>query len=113
MAFTSSTVGPHGLVTADGELDVGTAPELRRVVNAALDDAGGTLIVDLTEVTFMDSTTLGVLIGAYNRLRETGGVLALVCPDDRIRRVFRITGLDKVFTLFNTVDEATTALTPS
>lgn len=110
MAFTSSTVGRHGLVRADGELDVGNAPELRRIVDAALDEPTGTLIIDLSAATFMDSTTLGVLIGAYNRLRESGGALAVVCPDERIRRVFRITGLDKVFTLYDAVDEAAAAL---
>ncbi|GAA2632574.1 anti-sigma factor antagonist BldG [Dactylosporangium fulvum] len=101
------------MVTAEGELDVSTSPELRRTVNAALDQGNGTLIVDLSAVTFMDSTTLGVLIGAYNRLRETGGGLAVVCPDDRVRRVFRITGLDKVFHLFDTVDSAAESLSGS
>jgi anti-sigma B factor antagonist len=111
MTFSISTFNGLSVVRADGELDVSTAPQLRQTITTALDDGGGTVIVDLTTVTFMDSTTLGVLIGAHNRVRETGGALGLVCPDDRIRRVFRITGLDKVFTLYDTVPAAATALT--
>ncbi|MFG2041102.1 STAS domain-containing protein [Dactylosporangium sp. NPDC048998] len=109
MAFTIDTVGGHGVVRAEGELDVGTAAQLREAVGAAQDAHPG-LVVDLSAVTFMDSVTLGVLIGAYNRARETGGGLAVVCTDERVRRVFRITGLDKVFALFDTVEAAVAAL---
>ncbi|WP_432824961.1 STAS domain-containing protein [Dactylosporangium sp. CA-092794] len=105
MSFTIDTVGGHGLVRAEGELDVANAPQLREAVTAAL-DGHRTLIVDLSAVTFLDSVTLGVLIGAYNRTRETGGRLAVVCPDERVRRLFRITALDKVFALYDTVDAA-------
>ncbi len=110
MAFLISTFNGHSVVRADGELDVSTAPQLRQTITTALDESDNRVIVDLTAVTFMDSTTLGVLIGAHNRVRETGGVLGLVCPDDKVRRVFRITGLDKVFTLYDTVPDAATAL---
>ncbi|GAA3197145.1 STAS domain-containing protein [Dactylosporangium siamense] len=110
MTFSVSTFQGHSVVRADGELDVSTAPQLRQTITSALDDAGDKVIVDLSAVTFMDSTTLGVLIGAHNRVRESGGFLGLVCPDDKIRRVFRITGLDNVFTLYDTVPDAATAL---
>jgi anti-sigma B factor antagonist len=109
VAFAIGTVGGHGVVHAEGELDVGNAPQLREAVSAAL-DAHTTLVVDLTAVTFMDSVSLGVLIGAYNRAREGGGALAVVCTDDRVRRIFRITGLDKVFTLVDSLSAASDAL---
>ncbi|MEV6930514.1 STAS domain-containing protein [Dactylosporangium sp. NPDC051485] len=109
MAFTIGSAGGHGVVRAEGELDVGNAPALREAVGTALDQHA-TLVIDLTAVTFMDSVTLGVLIGAYNRTRETGGGLAVACTDDRVRRVFRITGLDKVFALYDTVEAAAAAL---
>jgi anti-sigma B factor antagonist len=109
VTFTVETVGGHGIVRAEGELDVGNAPELRQAVNAALEEHN-TLIVDLSAVTFLDSVTLGVLIGAYNRTRETGGAIAVVWTDDRVHRVFRITGLDKVFALFGSVEAAAAAL---
>lgn len=111
MAFTISTFSGHSVVRADGELDVSTAPELRQTITTALDEGDGKVVIDLTAVTFMDSTTLGVLIGAHNRVREIGGALGLVCSDERVRRVFSITGLDKVFTLHDTVPDAVTALT--
>jgi anti-sigma B factor antagonist len=110
MTFPISTFHGHSVVSADGELDVSTAPKLRQAVTTALDEGSGTLIVDLSAVTFMDSTTLGVLIGAHNRIRESGGTLGLVCPDDKILRVLRITGLDKVFTVSATVQDAADAL---
>ncbi|WP_432971913.1 STAS domain-containing protein [Dactylosporangium sp. CA-233914] len=109
MAFTIGTIGGHGVVHAEGELDVGNAPQLREAVNAAL-DAQPTLVVDLSNVSFMDSVTLGVLIGAFNRSREAGGGLAVVCTDERVRRIFRITGLDMVFALHGTVESAVAAL---
>lgn len=110
MTFSLSTFNGHSVVRADGELDVSTAPQLRQTITTALDDGDGTVIVDLTAVTFMDSTTLGVLIGVHNRVREDGGALGLVCPEEKLRRVFRITGLDKVFTLYDTVEDAAAAL---
>ena len=76
MAFSISTFNGHSVVRADGELDVSTASQLRQTITTAFDEGGGKVIVDLTAVTFMDSTTLGVLIGAHNRVRETGGALA-------------------------------------
>ena len=110
MAFSISAFSGHSVVRADGELDVSTAPQLRQTITTALDQGDGRVIIDLTAVTFMDSTTLGVLIGAHNKVREIGGALGLVCPDDRVRRVFSITGLDKVFTLHDTVPDAAAAL---
>lgn len=109
MAISIGTAGPHGLVRPEGELDVGTAAQLREAVNAAL-DGHGTLVVDLSAVTFLDSVTLGVLIGAYNRTREAGGGLAVVCADEHVRRIFRITALDTVFSLYDSVEAAAAAL---
>jgi anti-sigma B factor antagonist len=109
VAFTIEAVGGHGVLRAEGELDVGTAAQLREAVAAAL-DAHDRLAVDLSAVTFLDSVTLGVLIGAYNRTKESGGALAVVVTDDRVRRVFRITGLDKVFAMFDSVESALAAL---
>ncbi|WP_433044161.1 STAS domain-containing protein [Dactylosporangium sp. CS-033363] len=107
MAFTIDTAADgHAVVHADGELDVGNAPELRKAVAAAL-DARPALVVDLAAVTFMDSVSLGVLIGAYNRARENGGAFAVVCTDERVRRIFRITGLDQVFTIVDSLEAAT------
>jgi anti-sigma B factor antagonist len=69
--------------------------------------AGGAhdVIVDLSDATFIDSTTLGVLIGTVRRLRPLGGTVAIACHDANIVRIFEITRLDQVFPIFETADE--------
>ena len=64
------------------------------------------IVVDLSEATFIDSTTLGVLVGGVKRLRPAGGALALVCTDQNITKIFEITGLDRVFPIHETREEA-------
>ncbi|GAA3453079.1 STAS domain-containing protein [Dactylosporangium matsuzakiense] len=110
MGFEIGTLsGGHGVVHAEGELDVGNAAELRAAVNAAL-DVQPTLVVNLAAVTFMDSVTLGVLIGAYNRARGAGGAFVVVCTDERVGRIFRITGLDQVFVIVDSLEAASEVL---
>ena len=71
---------------------------------------GGThVIVDFSNTTFIDSTTLGVLVGGVKRLRSNDGQLSLVCNDRNITKIFEITGLDRVFTIYATRDEALNA----
>ena len=65
------------------------------------------IVVNLEEVEFIDSTGLGVLVGALKRMRARGGSLSLVCHQEGLLRVFTITGLVKVFAIYATVDEAT------
>jgi len=64
------------------------------------------VVVDLTETTFIDSTTLGVLVGGVKRLRPEGGKVSLVCSDRNITKIFEITGLNKVFPIYETRAEA-------
>ena len=74
---------------------------------------GYEVIVDLSKATFIDSTTLGVLVGGVKRLRPAGGTLALVCSDQNIVKIFEITGLDRVFPIHATRDEALASLKQS
>jgi len=67
----------------------------------------------MTETTFIDSTTLGVLLGVLKRVRPDGGVVVIVCPDRNVRRIFEITLLDRVFAIVDTRDEALDELTSS
>ena len=94
------------VIELGGEIDLYTAPEFKeRMVE--LIDAGKThVVVDLSKATFIDSTTLGVLVGGVKRLRPQGGSLALVCTDQNISKIFEITGLDRIFTIYSTRDEA-------
>ncbi|MFG2041239.1 STAS domain-containing protein [Dactylosporangium sp. NPDC048998] len=106
MQVTSTVDGLRAVVTASGELDVATAPELRAYLHKLVDDGASTLVIDLSDVGFLDSTTLGVLISAHKRLAESGGVVELVIPHARLLRIFQITGLDRVFTIHQSPTEA-------
>ncbi|HEY3872988.1 MAG TPA: STAS domain-containing protein [Actinocrinis sp.] len=98
--------GAYAVVEARGELDVYTAGSLRSALTE-LDAAGRNLLaVDMAEVTFMDSSGLGVLIGGVKRARACGGALVLAATPDSIRRTLRITGVLRVMPVFDTVPTA-------
>lgn len=85
-----------------GEVDVATAPTFRERLVSLVSSGHTRLIIDLTPTEFLDSTGLGVLVGALKRIREADGELALVVPQERLVKLFDITGLSKVFTIFAT-----------
>jgi len=87
------------VVDVAGEVDLYSAPELKAHVIDAIENGKTRIIVDLTNTTFIDSTTLGVLVGARKRLRERNGTLAVVCPDPDKLGLFEMTGLDRVFSI--------------
>ena len=94
------------VVSASGEIDVATAPPLRDRLQALTTSGRATVVVDLLGVTFLDSTALGVLVGALKRCRESGGELPLVITEPRILKVFEITGLTGVFPIHDSVADA-------
>ena len=96
-----------------GEIDLFTAPELKQVLAESIEGGRIRIVVDLTDTTFLDSTALGVLIGAVKRLRSRDGALAIVNVDDNIAKTFEITGLDQIFTIVPTRDEAVEAVDPA
>ncbi|MCW2770843.1 MAG: anti-sigma factor antagonist [Aeromicrobium sp.] len=106
LAVTSRTDGDFEIVEVGGEIDVYTAPRLREAIVAAIDEGHTRLIIDVQKVDFLDSTGLGVLVGALKRVRADDGSLDIVCTQERILKIFQITGLDKVFGLHRSVDEA-------
>jgi anti-sigma B factor antagonist len=85
------------VVAVTGEIDLFTAPEFKERIAAPIDAGATRVIVDLSEVSFIDSSSLGVLIGAHQRLKPSGGGLVIVCDDRAIVNTFKITGLDSVF----------------
>jgi anti-sigma B factor antagonist len=86
-------------IDASGEIDATTAPALRADVYGAVDANPGTVVtVDLSKVEFLDSTGLGVLVGALKHARTSGGDIAIQGAPSHVWKVFQITGLDKVFT---------------
>jgi anti-sigma B factor antagonist len=101
--------GTH-IVAAAGEIDLYAAPELKQQVVRSIEEGGTRLIIDLSETTFIDSTGVGVLVGALKRVRESGGGLALVCTNDNVLRVLEIVGLNQLFPIHESRDEATASL---
>ena len=92
--LTDEAVDPiTHVVAVRGDVDLYSAPELRRSLDELIGSGKTRVLVDLTETSFIDSTTLGVLVGAIKRLRVHDGRLALACDDPSILRVFGITGL--------------------
>jgi len=93
-------------VEIEGEVDLYTAPRLKEELVALIEGGCSHVIVNLENVAFIDSSGLGVLVGALRRARERDGAVHIVCTRESILKIFRITGLDKVFPIFATVSEA-------
>ena len=94
------------LLKLNGEVDVYTAPKLKSRLVDLVDQGKFKIVVDLEEVDFMDSSGLGVLVGGLKRVRSHEGAIALICTQENILKIFRITGLVKVFPIFENQDQA-------
>ena len=94
------------VIELGGEVDLYTAPEFKERLVQVIEDGKKQLVVGLSKATFIDSTTLGVLVGGGKRLRPSGGSLALVCTDQNISKIFEITGLARVFPIHGSREEA-------
>lgn len=106
LSVTTREEGGRTIVEVGGEIDVYSAPTLRDRLNALVADGHHDLVVDMQGVEFLDSTGLGVLVGGLKRVRTHNGSLQLVCSQERVLKVFRITGLTKVFAIHDTVEQA-------
>jgi anti-sigma B factor antagonist len=96
----------RAVVTVGGEIDVYTAPRLRDRITELVGAGTYDIVIDLEAVEFLDSTGLGVLVGGLKKVRAHGGSLELVCTQERLLKIFRITGLAKVFVISDTVSPA-------
>ena len=90
------------VVVVRGEVDFGSAPRLRELLVKRAMDGAQHVVVDLSGVEFLDSTGLGVVVGALKRYRTLGGDLYIVVTTERIRAVFELTGLTSAFTVYDT-----------
>jgi anti-sigma B factor antagonist len=97
------------VVDIEGEIDISTAPRLRDLLIDLVSKNHYQLVVNLDNVEFLDSNGLGVLVGGLKRVRAHDGSLDLVCTRERILKIFKITGLTKVFGIYETVDQAIAA----
>ncbi len=106
LTLTTREAGGKTIVAVGGEIDVYTAPKLRDKITELV--AGGVydIVIDMEEVEFLDSTGLGVLVGGLKKVRAHDGSLQLVCNQDRLLKIFRITGLAKVFVIHESADAA-------
>jgi anti-sigma B factor antagonist len=97
------------VIDVAGKIDIDTAPRLRELLIDLVSTNSYQLIVNLERVEFLDSTGLGVLVGGLKRVRAHDGSLDLACTQERILKLFRITGLTNVFAIHDTVDQAIAA----
>jgi len=99
------SIGAYSLIGLSGEVDVYSAPKLRETIKDLVDEGSYNIIVDLEKVAFLDSTGLGVLVGGLKRVKHHDGELGIICGQEKILRIFRITGLTKVFPIYASRDE--------
>ncbi len=100
------------VVTVTGDIDLFTTPDFKRAVAEAMSRDTETLVIDLSRSTFMDSSSLGVLIGAHRKLARRGRPLIVVCDNEAILKVLRVTGLDGVFTVVGSVPDVDAPVGP-
>lgn len=93
-----------------GEIDVYTAPQFKDAVNSIIDDGQKHLIIDMGAITYMDSSGFGALLSATRRLRPQGGTINLVKCNTSIDRILRITRLNTVFAVYDSLDDAISAI---
>ena len=97
--------GAATVLVLRGDLDLSTAGQLRDALVEVIDD-GARTVIDLEAVDFLDSAGLGILVGGLKRARTHGGELELVCSSHGVLKPIEITGLDRVFTIYSSREEA-------
>ena len=107
LGISTEAAGPGAaVIRLSGELDLYTCPEFKNELLQVIEDGTTLVVVDLTETTFIDSTALGVLIRGVERLKRNEGRLVVVCVDPNIVKIFEVTGLDRIFTVYGSREEA-------
>jgi anti-sigma B factor antagonist len=97
------------VISLRGEIDVYTAPRLRQALIDLIEGGNSDILVDMSRVDFLDSTGLGVLVGGLKRVKSKDGSLEIVATQDKILKIFEITGLSKVFPIHDSVEAAVSA----
>ena len=106
LSLQTREVDSRTIVSVGGEIDVYTAPKLREHLIDLVSAGSYHLIIDMESVDFLDSTGLGVLVGGLKKVRAHDGSMELICSQDRLLKIFRITGLAKVFVIHDTAEAA-------
>ena len=94
------------VIVLTGELDAYTSARFRETMIGLIENGAASLIISMNEVEYIDSSGLGALVGGLKRASERGGKIAIVCNNPQVKKVFEITGLERVFPLYGAEDEA-------
>jgi len=108
MLLTVNEDGSHTVVAVSGEIDLSTSGELETAVVSALQNETGHLTLDFSEVSFLDSSGLGVVVKALKRAKEANTIFDVVSANERVLKVFNLTGLDTLITIYPTLDAVST-----
>ncbi|MCD6359889.1 MAG: STAS domain-containing protein [Armatimonadetes bacterium] len=100
----------HAICSLSGELDAYTAPDLREALDKLLDEGYSTVVVDMNELQYLDSTGLGILVGTAKKCRQAGGDLAVVCTRPNLLKIFNISGTQEILNVTESVDAAAARL---
>lgn len=106
----TSDLGGIKLVTVHGDIDVYSSPKVKDALYEIIDAAAYKIVINLEDIRYIDSTGLGVLIGALKKVKGSEGNITVVCSNPQIKKVFTITGLVKIFGIYPNNDEAVNAL---
>lgn len=109
LLLSTRTVAGCSIVEVTGEVDISTERGLREYLSRVADTQPAVLVVDLGNVGFLDSTGLGMLIATYKRVQADGGRLCLAAPQTPVRKLLRMTALDRVIDVYDSVDAAQTS----
>lgn len=103
-------VGEANIIDLNGELDAYTSPRFREVMLDLIEDGGAKLVINMANVEYIDSSGLGALVGGLKRASERHGRIVVVCTSPQVKKVFEITGLEKVFPIYDSEDNAIKAV---
>ncbi len=103
-------LGACSVINVHGDIDVYSSPKVKETINALIEKEAYKIIINLEDIRYIDSTGLGVLIGALKRVKEHGGNITVVCSNPQIKKVFTITGLVKIFGIYSSNEEAAESL---
>lgn len=106
LSIETRSEGERTIIEVGGEIDVYTAPRLRDKITELVSEGSYDLVIDMEKVDFLDSTGLGVLVGGLKKVRAHDGSMRLICNQERLLKIFRITGLAKVFAIHSSQAEA-------
>ena len=104
LSLITTEADGHTVLAVSGDIDLSTVPNLRARLIEIVSSGTTSFVIDLSSVQFIDSTGLGVLVGAQRRLRAVDGQLTLIVPDGQMRSLFHVTGLDRVLTIVDGVE---------